>query len=122
MIKDIQKYKEMLEKELETLKNELSGIGIQNPENPSDWIPKMPEENILPADENEVADTIDDIEINNALVNDLEVKYNNVVKALKKIEEGTYGICEVGGEEIDEDRLNANPSARTCKEHMNENL
>jgi len=36
---------------------------------------------------------------------------------LKKIEDGTYGICEVGGEEIPEDRLDANPSARTCIEH-----
>ena len=39
--------------------------------------------------------------------------------ALERIEKGTYGICEVGNEEIEEDRLNANPAARTCKAHLN---
>jgi len=115
---DTQKYKEKLEEELKLLEKELSELGVHNPNNPSDWIAKKPEENISPADETEVADTVDDIQINNAIVNDLEVRYNNVKLALDKIEKGTYGICEIGGEEISEERLNANPSARTCKEHM----
>jgi RNA polymerase-binding transcription factor DksA len=51
----------------------------------------------------------------------LEVRYNEIKSALKKIEEsapGAYGLCEVGGEQIEEDRLEANPAARTCKAHM----
>ena len=32
---------------------------------------------------------------------------------------GTYGTCEVSGEQIEEDRLEADPAARTCKAHMN---
>ena len=43
---------------------------------------------------------------------------SGVDEALEKIEKGTYGICETGGEKIEEDRLEANPSARTCKAHM----
>ena len=35
-------------------------------------------------------------------------------KALKKIEEGTYGICEICGAEIDEKRLMARPEATLC--------
>ena len=116
------KYKEKLEEELKVVEKELSEVGVQDPNNPSNWIPKKPEENISPADENEVADTVDDIQTNNAIVNDLEVRYNNIKIALDKIEKGTYGICEVEGEEISEERLDANPSARTCKEHMNEDL
>ncbi len=117
-----EKYKNLLEEELSLLEKELSGLGIKNPPTPSDWIPKMPEENISPADENEIADTVDDIQINNAIVNDLEVRYNNIKKALQKIEEGVYGICEIDNEPISEDRLEANPSARTCSLHMNQDL
>ena len=37
-----------------------------------------------------------------------------IEKALKKIENGTYGICEVCGSEIDEKRLMARPEATLC--------
>ncbi len=52
----------------------------------------------------------------------LENRWNEVRAALKKIEAGTYGICEISGEPIEEDRLEVNPAARTCKEHMDESL
>ncbi len=117
-----EKFKKLLEEELTILEKELSVLGIKNPSTPSDWIPKTPEENISPADENEVADTVDDAQINNAIVNDLEVRYNNIKKSLQKIEEGTYGVCEIDNEPISEARLEANPSARTCQTHMNEDL
>ena len=35
-------------------------------------------------------------------------------KALEKIEEGSYGICEACGEEIEEKRLLARPEATLC--------
>ncbi len=115
-------YKKKLEEELQNLEKELKGLGIKNFSNNGNWIAVQPEENISPADENEVADTIDDYEINAAILKDLKIRYNNVKLALDKIEKGTYGICEVSGEKISEERLKANPSARTCKEHLNENL
>uniref|UniRef100_A0A7C4NT44 RNA polymerase-binding protein DksA n=1 Tax=Thermodesulfobacterium geofontis TaxID=1295609 RepID=A0A7C4NT44_9BACT len=37
-----------------------------------------------------------------------------IEKALRKIEEGTYGICEACGTEIDEKRLIARPEATLC--------
>jgi RNA polymerase-binding transcription factor DksA len=48
----------------------------------------------------------------------LEGRRTDVKEALDKIEEGRFGICEECGEKIEEDRLEANPSARTCKAHM----
>ncbi|MFN3567469.1 MAG: RNA polymerase-binding protein DksA [Caldimicrobium sp.] len=39
-----------------------------------------------------------------------------IEKALQKIEEGTYGICEACGAEIDEKRLLARPEATLCIE------
>ncbi len=44
-----------------------------------------------------------------------------VEKALAKIDEGTYGICEVGNHPIDAARLEAFPEAETCIEHASQN-
>lgn len=40
--------------------------------------------------------------------------------ALQRIEEGTYGICVVGGERIEEARLKAVPWTPYCKRHKEE--
>ena len=44
----------------------------------------------------------------------------DIKRALKKIKDDEYGKCELCGEDIEEDRLEANPAARTCKKHMGE--
>jgi len=41
-------------------------------------------------------------------------------KALDRIEEGTYGYCEVCGKPIEEKRLEAVPWTTLCKEHAEE--
>ena len=40
-----------------------------------------------------------------------------VNNALLRIENGTYGICTVSGEEIEPERLEAVPFATTCMKH-----
>ncbi len=116
---DTEKYKEKLEKELETLTSELEKVATRNPDSETeDWEAKGANLNVQDADPNERADAIEGYESNASILRDLEVRYNNVKAALKRIEDGTYGICEVSGEEIEEDRLNANPAATTCKKHM----
>jgi len=40
--------------------------------------------------------------------------------ALKRIEDGHYGLCKVGGEEISEERLEAIPTATVCLNHVSE--
>lgn len=52
-----------------------------------------------------------------ALNEHLEKEYAEVKNALKRIEDGTYGYCAVCGEEIHLDRLEALPTAKTCKSH-----
>lgn len=37
--------------------------------------------------------------------------------ALERVADGTYGVCEVGGEPIPVARLEARPTARTCIRH-----
>ncbi|MFA7208651.1 MAG: TraR/DksA C4-type zinc finger protein [Parcubacteria group bacterium] len=44
----------------------------------------------------------------------LEKKLQNVILALSKMEDGTYGVCENCRQEIALERLKANPSAQTC--------
>ena len=44
----------------------------------------------------------------------LEISLYNANKALRKIKEGKYGICEKCGEPISPERLEAFPSATSC--------
>ena len=51
---------------------------------------------------------------NKALVNQLEETLRDVERALAKLDEGNYGICETCGATIGEARLEARPSTRFC--------
>ncbi len=116
---DTKYFKEKLAKELESLEKELSEVARKNPDNLTDWEAIPAERDSSQADDNTVADSIDDYSDNNAIVNQLEPKYRDVKDALNKIQNETYGLCEVCGKEIEPERLEANPAARTCKDHMN---
>jgi DnaK suppressor protein len=47
----------------------------------------------------------------------LQAKLRDVERALEKLDEGTYGVCDVGGEPIGQERLEAIPWAVRCVEH-----
>ena len=120
MALDRQHFKDLLQKELELLESELSTVGRKNPSNPLDW--EATEGDVVSdtAEEGDVAEGIEQYEDNKGILNQLEIRLNEVKKALTKIEQDKYGICEVSGEQIEEDRLEANPAATTCKKHMNQ--
>ncbi|MBI2099805.1 MAG: hypothetical protein HYT48_00485 [Candidatus Vogelbacteria bacterium] len=67
----------------------------------------------------EVADQLEDLDERQALQMTLTARLKEVERALEKITAGQYGICEVGGEPIEPERLGADPAARTCKRHLN---
>ena len=118
---DTQKFKEKLEAEKTTLTEEMQKIARINPDSKKeDWEAKGADLNVLQADQNQRADVQEEYELNNTLLKDLEIRYNNVKDALSRIEDGTYGVCSIGGEQIETDRLEANPAATTCKAHINE--
>ena len=52
-----------------------------------------------------------------ALANTLRESLEEVERALGKLEDGSYGKCEVCGEEIAAARLEAMPAARYCITH-----
>src|SRR3954471_7825624 len=51
---------------------------------------------------------------NRALIGQLEETLTEVERALAKLDEGSYGVCEVCGNAIGEDRLEAMPATRYC--------
>lgn len=69
------------------------------------------------SDPTDSADNIEELVTNVPLVEELEQRQKNVRKAIAKMDEGTYGICDTCGEAIPIDRLEANPAATTCVEH-----
>jgi len=110
-------FKEKLEKELGNLRGELMSVGRVNPDNPADWEPTPAVMDTLLADINETADSIEEYENNATILKQLEIQFNDVKQALSKIEEGGYGFCNVCKEPISEERLEANPSSKTCSVH-----
>lgn len=116
----IAKFKKALQEEKELLETELLELGKRNPSNPSDWVAAKPSDEEFGADKNDNADIIEEMEENNASLSELEGRLNQVLRALEKITAGAYGLCEISGEDIEVERLEANPAARTCKKHMKE--
>lgn len=55
-----------------------------------------------------------------AVQDQLDNRLADVDAALERIEAGTYGACEVCGKPIDDERLEARPTARYCHEHQQE--
>jgi len=97
---------------LSELVKELQSIATQTPDT-KDWVAVPITEDSRSADNNLEADGVEEWNERRALVGQLETRYRNILLALKKIEEGKYGVCEISGNEIEEVRLNANPAART---------
>ena len=116
-MKDINKYKKLLEVEKDKLIKELATIGQKTSEKGDGWEAKSTDLDSDSADENETADVMESLDENKSILDQLEIQLIQVESALGKIEGGTYGKCNVCGKEIPEARLEANPAALTCMEH-----
>lgn len=117
---DINTLQQQLQAEHAHLTKSLHELGVQNPHTPEDWIATPEDASTAEADTDLVADRREDWQARQGEVDALETRLNNINRALDKIATGRYGICEISGEPIEEDRLQANPAARTNKAHMNE--
>lgn len=115
---DYTHYQAKLEAEKKLLETEMEKVGRQNPDAPNDWEATPAEGVVQEADETDAADNVEDFNENTAILNTLETRYNETQSALERIQNQTYGLCQVCGKEIEADRLEVNPSASTCKTHM----
>jgi DnaK suppressor protein len=118
MIKDTEYFKKKLESEKTLLETEMKTVGRENSKNPGGWEATPAKIDIDSADENELADKIEAFEDNSGILEQLDKQFLEIKLALERIKNGTYGICETCGKEIEVKRLDANPSARTCKKHL----
>lgn len=117
---DAEHFKNLLQAEQKELEEDLAQLGRINPDDPEDWEVVKEDLNVLDSDFNELADEFEEFESDAAILNELEIRLNEVKHALKKIEKGTYGICEISDKPIAKERLEVNPAARAHVEHADE--
>lgn len=106
----ITEQKAKLEERREELMRELNQDAVQH-SGTGDFSARFPD---YGDKEEDNAAEVEDFERNLSMEKNLEVSLFNVDKALRKIEEGTYGLCEKCGNQIDPKRLEAFPSATAC--------
>lgn len=112
-------FKQKLQTEYARLEHELRDLGVEDEET-GEWDTAAGDIDKTATEPDELADRVEDFEERDGERKVFELQLQNVERALAHLEGGTYGICEIGGEEIEEDRLEVNPSARTCKEHLHQ--
>lgn len=106
----LQEEKVRLEEELTSMGSIKNEVGV--------WVARPEAETAPEADENDMADRGEDFELKSSTTEILAKKLSAIETSLANIEAGTYGKCTVCGNDIEEDRLEANPSAQTCKSCM----
>lgn len=57
-----------------------------------------------------------DEDLDLAVLDELERELGDVDVALRRLDDGSYGTCEVCGDAISEARLEASPATRLCRE------
>ena len=55
-----------------------------------------------------------------SILEQVEAELHDVQRALARLDEGTYGICEACHQPIGDERLAALPAARFCVQHQSE--
>lgn len=114
----IDRQKEKLEKSKRDLEEMLKSFAQQREGSTDDWETKFPNfkaEGVL----DEEADEIEEYTALVSIEQTLELKLQKVNNALKKIAEEKYGKCEVCNEDIEKERLELIPEAKTCSKHKN---
>jgi DnaK suppressor protein len=112
--KILEELKESLLKEKKELTQELASFAVPDKSLKGDWDTRL--ENIGD-DEDENAQEITEYATNVPIEHALELKLQEVKEALEKMDNGTYGFCEKCGQQLDIERLKAEPAAKTCLQH-----
>lgn len=111
------KIKGKLEKERDILLEQMRDMGKLNPET-NEWEAIPEERDYQESDQNDMADRFEDFEERSSVIKELEIRLNNILRALKELSRGSFGKCEICKKDIEMTRMEANPAARTCKKHL----
>ena len=109
-------FEELLLKEKAQLEVELAGIGKKVDGN--DWMVVPEKQDGAEPDYFDQADLVQEYESKVGRLDALETRYQEIIRALDRIKDKTYGTCLKSGNPIELDRLEANPAAETCKAMM----
>lgn len=93
---------------------ELGLVEAKNPNEADDLTVQFPDFDVEESDEGSSAAEVAEYELNLNVEADLKKAYRDTIAALKKIEDGTYGICKYCKKDIGEDRLRARPTSSSC--------
>ena len=99
-------YRQLLEDERRQLQSELSELG-HGEGGGLDYDPNFADTSQVTAERGEA----------DALAGQLQETLDEVARALGRLEDGTYGMCEVCGVAIAPARLEAMPATRFCINH-----
>jgi RNA polymerase-binding transcription factor DksA len=111
---DFAYFKERLLAEQTSLVEKLGKIAQKSTGEADGWEAKPDQmDEATRADAIDRADYLEEFEERRSTENELSKQLTQVERALAKIEEGTYGICDVSSEPIELERLEANPAATT---------
>lgn len=119
----LQQLKKQLEKEREEIIKELKTFAEEDENIEGDWESLYPDYNQGDAGGEVMEDEVMEVEEYSSrlpIEHSLELKLKAINLALKKMEEGNYGICEKCDQPINQERLKAYPAARTCVECKSE--
>jgi DnaK suppressor protein len=105
--KELNEFKRLLLEERERLAR-----GLRNMDIGSRKEAEMRETSADPEKSSEVGTEMNQLETQILLASNETEMLNNIDDALKRIEDGTYGICEGTGEPIPKKRLEVFPAAR----------
>lgn len=107
----VEKIKKILLKRKENIKEQLQSFAKSDPYQKDNYNSQFPE---FGDKEDENAAEVAVFESNLSLEETLEQSLEMINRSLKKIDDGTYGICEKCGKMIDEGRLEIMPTATKC--------
>jgi RNA polymerase-binding transcription factor DksA len=109
--------RQKLEAELERLERLRSGLSAELDEAHGD-----PSVTIIDFDQHPGDSGSDVLEaaVDVSVLSQLESRLVDVEAALHRLDNGSYGRCQVCGTEIHPERLEARPDARLCKDHQEE--
>ncbi|MFA5029750.1 MAG: TraR/DksA C4-type zinc finger protein [Patescibacteria group bacterium] len=109
--KVLQELKELLNQRREEIIKQLESIGTRNEGEEVNFSAEFPDYGDSSEDSAvEVADYTKNLSFERGLEKDL----HGVEKALKRLEEGTYGKCNYCGKEIELERLKIRPESTAC--------
>jgi RNA polymerase-binding protein DksA len=110
MAVDTVRFRELLQQERQRVKEALEYLQEENPGSIKDETEDSTVDNHLA----DLATVTLDREIDYTLEENSENVLKEIDKALEKIDEGTFGVCETCGNPIAEERLAAIPYATQC--------